>query len=175
LYGTPAFVYWIKNRSIQIARTAAARAMIVDTTPSIFERIHPLKPKLVRKRKKHATNVIDNVRWIIRYISGNWNGPVPGEDGGNERTRGMQKVHPRAQTINPAVAAIANPAVQSSTFRFVEPVMMTARNVNEKPAMIALMNALCLNISAIISGDRFIFMSYVKCSYSWSLFHRRRD
>ena len=64
-------------------------------------------------------------------------------------------VQPRAQTMSPAVATMAKPAVQSSTFFFEVLVNITARKANENPAISALMKALCRKISAIISGERF--------------------
>ncbi len=115
--------------------------MLVETMPSLFDRIQPLNPRLVRKRKKHAMNVIDNDRWIVRRTSGNWNGADPGGFVARAITRGTLNVQPRAHTMRPAVAAIANPAVQSSMCFFVELVRITARKANEKPAISALMNA----------------------------------
>ena len=44
--------------------------MIDDTTPSLRDRIQPDNPKLVKKKKKQAMNVIDNERWIMIKVSG---------------------------------------------------------------------------------------------------------
>ena len=116
--------------------------MTVETIPSFLDRIQPLNPNVVRKRKKQPIKVIDNARWMVRSALGIWKGVVPVVLVGSARTLGTLNVHPKAQTMSPAVAAIAKPAVQSSMGRLFWLVRITARNANENPAMSALMKAL---------------------------------
>ncbi len=108
----PHYVTLIKGDRTSTDAIAASTAIQVETMPRLRERIHPLSPKLLKKRNMLTMNVSDRRECIIFKLAESEDLSAPASIDAPTNTTDAPKLHPRAQTSKPEEAAIEIAAVQ---------------------------------------------------------------